>query len=48
VIEPKSGSAVEVVMPHWDYAAELVLIAATTCEEADIESDSAAGTSATT
>ena len=23
--------------PHWDYAAELVLIAATTCEEVDIE-----------
>ena len=22
---------------HWDYAAELVLIAAATCEEADIE-----------
>jgi len=25
------------VRPHWEYAAELVLIAATTAEEADIE-----------
>jgi hypothetical protein len=32
--------------PHWDYAAELVLIAATTGEQADVrESDSADGTS---
>ena len=27
MIEPKSGPAVEVVQPHWEYAAELVLIA---------------------
>jgi hypothetical protein len=29
------------VRPHWEYAAELVLIAATTAEEADIETATA-------